>query len=154
MRKNHQNLCASLAIGMASALVLPVQAGVYADDLAKCLVRSTIAQDRSGLVQWMFSMMALHPQVLLIAAVSDAQRTQLSRTTATLFQNLLTKAWVSEARQAMQYEGPGTIETSFGVLGQVASRDIFSNPAVVAGMAEMGKFVDEKRLNDALKATP
>lgn len=95
-------------------------------------------------------MMALHPQVGRLAAVSDAQRTELNKGTALLFQNLLTKTCLTETRQALKYEGSATIQTSFGTLGQVAAREIFSNPQVAAGMADLGKYVDKKSFESVM----
>ena len=45
------------------------------------------------------------------------------------------------------------METSFTVLGQVASRELLSHPAVAAGMAELNKNFDVEKLRGALGAT-
>jgi hypothetical protein len=38
------------------AIASPVDAGVFSDDLSKCLVRSTTATDRAELVRWVFAL--------------------------------------------------------------------------------------------------
>ena len=48
------------------------------------------------------------------------------------------------------YEGEGTIEASFSVLGQVASRELFANPSVSPGLAELDKYIDAERMRKAL----
>lgn len=137
-------------------LTLPglAAAGPYADDMAKCLVRSTSAGDKSALVKWMFGAMALHPDVAAMASVSPQQRKALDQDFVRLFDHLLTKACVKETREALKYEGSSTIESSFSVLGQVAARELFAHPAVVAGMAEMNKLMDIEKLKKALDVAP
>jgi hypothetical protein len=137
-------------IVLAFVLQSPAMAGAYSDDLGKCLVNSTSSADKSTLVQWMFAMMALHPDVRQLASVSTSQRTRLNQRMATLMESLLTNACVAQARDAVKYEGPSTIESSFNVLAQVAGRELFSNPGVSDGMAEFGKRVDGEKLKKAL----
>ena len=59
---------------------------------------------------------------------------------------LLTKSCLKETRDAVQYEGPTTLETSFSVLGQVAGRELFASPNVAAGMKELEGMLDIKSL--------
>jgi hypothetical protein len=51
----------------------PSVAGVYTDELAKCLVESTTARDRTTLVRWMFGAATAHPDVASIAKAAPAQ---------------------------------------------------------------------------------
>ncbi len=122
----------------------------YADDMAKCLVASTSAEDKSALVQWIFVMMALHPDVKQLANVSDTQRTDSSRNIASISETLLTKSCLSETRDAIKYEGSSTIESSFTVLGQVAARELFTDPGVIGGMSEFGKMLDNEKVHSAI----
>lgn len=127
-------------------------AGPYGDTLGKCLVSSTTAKQKETLVRWMFAMMALHPAVERSSAVTPAERTLLSKETAQLFQQLLTESCRAQATEAIKYEGPGTMEASFSLLGQVAARELFAHPRVDEGLSEFAKFLDEnelKRLTDA-----
>ena len=101
-------------VAFASAI-----AGPFSDDLGKCLVRSTTDADKNYLVKWMFASAALHPAVKSIAAVSDAERTEL---------------------------GPGTLQTSFEILGQVAGRGLFTDPAVARSMASFEDYLDKLKL--------
>ena len=128
------------------------QAGPYADDLSKCLVRSTGEADKRVLVKWIFATVAQHPDVADIAAVSSAQRTELTRGTARIFETLITSSCRTEVKQAVQYEGPQTIGTSFQVLGQVAARELFSSPQVAASMADLGTHLDQKKIAEAMGA--
>lgn len=138
-------------VAICGVLVAPASAGPYGDTLAKCLVKSTSAADKSTLVQWMFVTVALHPDVRRLSAASDAQRDELNMRTAKLFEALLTESCLAETREALRYESESTIESSFSVLGQVASRELFANPAVASGLAEFGKYLDAQKLQRLLK---
>ena len=133
-----------------SALAAPVSAGPYGDAMAKCLVNSTSAADRTTLVQWMFATAALHPDVQRLSAASDADRERLNKWMGALVERLLTKACVSEAKEAMRYEGNATVEASFTVLGQVAGRQLLSEPSVAGSMGNFAKHIDEQKIKEVL----
>lgn len=136
---------------LSAALFSPTAlAGPYGDDMAKCLVASTTSEDKSALVQWMFAMSALHPDVKAMSAVKDSQRDALNRRFAEITQALLTKACLAQTRDAVKYEGRGTIEASFNVLGQVAGRELFANPAVAAGMKNLNKYFDSEKIQKTI----
>jgi hypothetical protein len=118
--------------------------------MAKCLVRSTTSEDKTALVQWMFAMMSLHPAVRTMATVSGEQRTAVSQRVADIFQELLTKSCVNETKDAVKYEGEVTIVSSFSMLGQVAARELFQDPNVAAGLAELSKAFDATSLRKTL----
>lgn len=122
-------------------------AGPYADDLGKCLVESTSQRDRVELVRWMFVSMSRHPAVKPIATISDGQLEAASKEVAALFTSLLTDSCRQEAEKALQFEGLSTFEVAFSVLGNVAGREIFTNPEVAEGLALLDKYVDEEELS-------
>jgi len=121
-------------------------AGPYADDMAKCLVRSTTAADRSSFVRWFFTAAASHPAVQSLAAVTPEQRDEANKSTAELFQRLLTESCRKEVQQAVKYEGPQTIGSSFQVFGEVAGRELFTDPAVTQAMGGFEKYFDKQKL--------
>jgi hypothetical protein len=123
------------------------QAGVYADDLAKCLVSSTTTKDKTDLVRWMFATAALHPDVSSIASVSAEQRTAMTRSAAQLFERLLTESCRAQFRDAVKYEGAQTLVGSFQVLGGVAMRALMEDPAVAKGFQELDSFVSKEKIN-------
>lgn len=138
-------------LAVAGALgSVPATAGPYSDDLSKCLVRSTGDAEKRTLVKWIFAAVALHPEVADISSVTPAQRAEMTRNTAKIFEKLLADSCRTEVQQAVQYEGPQTIGSSFQVLGQVAARELFSNPNVAANMADLGKYIDQKRIAEAM----
>lgn len=129
---------------------IPAVAGPYGDAMSKCLVNSTSTADRTLLVQWMFATAALHPDVRSLSAASDAERDKLNRQMGALVERLLSQACTSETKAAVQYEGRGTLENSFNALGQVAGRELFSDPSVSKSMGNFAKYLNEKKLSEAL----
>lgn len=139
---------------LAGAAAAPAEAGVYSDDLAKCLVASTTPKDQTDLVRWIFATAALHPQVSSIAAVTTEQRTAMARSVGELFERLLTDACRTQFSAAMQYEGNQTIESAFQVLGQVAMRALMADPAVAKGFEEIDAFIGKEKIEAAAKPAP
>lgn len=125
--------------------------GPFTDALSRCIVTSSTATDKTMLVKWIFAVMSLHPAVQPMAAVSDSARTQLNQAMAVIAQRLLTVSCLSEVRAAIKYEGTAAIEVSFGVLGEVAMRDLFDNPRVSAGASAFAQYLDEDELTKALQ---
>jgi hypothetical protein len=144
-------LCVSLAFvfgGVSSA-----SAGVYADDLGKCLVASTTQDDRTSLVRWMFMAAAHHPAVKPIAAITPAQQDESDKAMGALVMRLLTDSCKTEAQKAIQYEGPITLQLAFEVLGRVAGQELFSSPEVTGNFQGLAKYIDSDKLK-ALTTTP
>lgn len=126
----------------------PVKAGVYSDELAKCVVKKTTARDKVNLIKWMFTVITLHPALKSLASVTTEERDKNNRVVAKMFENLLISSCKTEAGDAVRYEGNSAIESAFQVLGQVAARELFTNPAVSAGMADMAKYFDKKKFQE------
>lgn len=137
---------AMLALGAGAA-----HAGPYSDELGKCLVESTTAEDKTELVKWMFATAALHPAVQPIASVSEDERTQTNFNTAQLFERLLTESCLTQTQQALKYEGAAALQTGFQMLGGVAVRELFADPNVRDGMAELQRHFDAQKLLQALR---
>ena len=135
-------------IGLMFALSSNVQAGLYTDDLSRCLVESTTTEDKISLVKWMFTAASLHPAVSSISSVSEAQLDDANKATAELFVKLLTETCREKAQKAVKYEGQVALRSGFEVLGKVAAGELFASPEVSAGMAGLAKHIDSKKLED------
>lgn len=132
---------------LASLMVaVPAGAGPYTDDLGKCLVNSTSKEDRNTLVRWMFAAASAHPAVSNLIKVSPEQIDQENRVAARLFMSLLTESCKTKTQEALKFEGASAIEASFNLLGQVAGRELFSDPKVGANIAGLTKYLDGKKL--------
>ena len=145
-----QVVAVTMAVSVCALNTGVVHAGPYSDDLAKCLVESTTTADKNALVKWMFAMAALHPAVKSIASITEAERTQSSRNTAQLFERLLTESCRTQTRQAVKYEGAAALQTGFQLLGQVAARELFADPSVARGLADLENHIDSQKMKQAL----
>jgi hypothetical protein len=114
--------------------------------MAKCLVNSTSPEDRTVLVKWMFGLITLHPDLTAMSSVSTKQRDALSKSAGALFQRLLLESCRSQTQEALKNEGPQTIQYAFQVLGQVATRGLFTDSHVMEGLKDLSKYVDEEKL--------
>lgn len=129
-----------------------VHAGVYGDDLTKCLVSSTTDADKALLMKWIFSAMSLNKEVASYVDMPADVREGINKDAGGLYMRLLTDSCKAQTRDAFKYEGQAAIGAAFTVLGQVASQGLFGDPAVAAGMADMIKHIDEGRLKAVLEA--
>jgi hypothetical protein len=127
-----------------------VVAGPYADDMAKCLVKSASPEDRTLLMKWIFSAMALHPDLSSMSSITAQQRDTLSKGAGALFQRLLLESCRSETQVAVQNEGPETVQYAFQILGQVAVRGLMTDPHVLEGMKSLAQGLDEEKLKALL----
>lgn len=120
-------------------------AGLYTDDLSRCLVESTTPNDRVDLARWIFSVMLLHPGVSDMAATTTPQRDEINRRTARHFERLLVDDCRTQAKNAMQYEGGNAMQNSFEVLGKVAMQELMNQPEVMEGIRAFAKFLDMEK---------
>ncbi len=130
------------------AFSIPAHAGLYTDDLSRCLVEKTNKDDRAALVRWMFAAAAAHPAVAPIAKVSAEQQDGANKVVAELFTRLLTGLCKDKAKSAIAYEGAVAIQMSFQVLGQVAGSELFQSPEVAKVMAGLERHIDKKKLDE------
>jgi hypothetical protein len=132
----------------------PASAGVYGDELAKCLVKTTSAEDRTVLVKWIFAALGLHPTVKAMFTAPQAERDKIDQQLGQLFERLITVSCKQQTQDAVRYEGPQVFESSFQVLGQVAARELFADPSVSASMANFMKYIDKDKLKSVVAVPP
>jgi hypothetical protein len=99
----------------------------------------------------MFVALANHPAVKSVASVSKTQSDEANKTTGKLFMRLLTTSCKDDTVRALRYEGAEAIQAGFGVLGQVAGRELMTSPHVTASLAGMEKHLDTNRLQGLVK---
>jgi len=125
-------------------------AGPYTDQLSACLVGMSSEEEKLVLVKWMYTAMSLHPAVAELATVEAAKRDAANEEMADLLVDLLTQKCIAQTEAAIANEGPSSLQASFGVLGQVAATELFSNPNVTTALADLNSFLDIERINQSL----
>jgi hypothetical protein len=120
-------------------------AGVFTDDLSKCLVSKSTDADKLMLARWVFVGITANKSIKDLATVTPEQRENSHKQAAALLDKLLTTDCRPEAVQAAKYEGGDAIETSFGTLGEVAMRALVNDPAVNQQFEYPAKYFDLSR---------
>ena len=128
-------------------------AGPFADEMSKCMVRETTEQERTMLVQWVFAITALHPDVKQLSSVTDQARSKLNKQLADLTMALLTERCAKETREVLKNEGPDSFQSSFGELGKSAMQGLFTDSRVSAGLSEFTSNLDEAKLKKFVEDT-
>jgi len=139
-------------IVLLAAIVIPpsVNAGIYTDDLTRCLVESSTPKDKVTLVKWVFIAMALHPVAEGFAAISTEQRDTANKGMAELMVKLISARCIDQSKNAIQYEGAVAIQSSFSVFGQIAGKELFANTKVAEGLGGLDKHIDSDLIYERL----
>jgi hypothetical protein len=116
----------------------PVLAGVYGDELTKCVVSSVSDQDKILFTRFVFAAIAEHPAVKPMANIGEAANAALDRDTAALLSRLMYSDCRKQMIDVLKYEGPAASTPAFNMLGQVAMRYLMTDPAVASRMAKGG----------------
>ena len=136
-----------LAVALSVASWQTAKAQEPAGDLQSCVVAATGMDDRRTLVQWMFSAIALHPDLEEMALVSDVRRQEANRAMGALLERLLTVDCAAQARKAFREGGAeGAVGEAFARVGQLAGEGLFNDPLVAAEAAGLIRHVDMNRL--------
>jgi hypothetical protein len=125
MRKKHA------AFGLMTGALLfaqPASATVFSDDLTKCVVNAANVQDRTQIMQWLFSAIAANAALAPMAKVSAPERLNYDKQFVAISERLLLTDCRPQLISALKNEGPGVIEATFRVLGEVAMRGLMSDP--------------------------
>lgn len=141
---------ATIALSATAMLAAPAHAGVYQDDLGKCLVKNSTAQDKQVLTQWIFFAIALNPQLNSYSNIPQDKREAADKAIAGLFSRLVGDACANEAKLAIKYEGVGAFRGAFELLGQIAGRELFAAPEVASGTSTFTKYLDSADLQKKL----
>lgn len=145
-----RNIALPLVLVLGLATPVAARAGIYSDDLSRCLVSHTRDEDQIVMAQWIFGIMSAHPSVSAIATVDEAARTETSKKMAQIFQTLLTESCRDETAKAMKYEGADSLKSGFKVLGEIAMQTLIADPKVTAESQAFVKYVDEAKLKAVL----
>lgn len=135
---------ASLGLAVLAAAV-PANAGVFTDDLSRCIVQKTTDTDRTLLVKWMFAAVTRNPDLAGMASLSEADRDKLNSSTAALYDRLILSDCRSQSVAALKNEGVGSLGQAGQVLGSAAARQLTGSPEVSTEMEKMGNGIDKAR---------
>ncbi len=143
--------CKTLIVGGVLLLAMaPAHAGVFADDLTRCLVAAVKPADNVAMVRWMFSALSANPRIKDLAKVTAEQREQSDSEMARLVDRLLTQECRSQVVQVVKAEGQASISGSFSILGEMAGRQLMSSPETAVSVEGFVKKLDLAKLEQVL----
>jgi hypothetical protein len=130
---------------LSALLPQPAAAGLYQDDLSRCIVTGAKPDDRQALMRWVFGAMATNPQIKDMARISDEEAVALNRATALLIQRLMLVDCRSQTIEAIKYEGGSAVQAAFSTLGQTAMSDLMRGDAASAYTGALGTYLDQEK---------
>ena len=123
----------------SAAASTSASAGVFTDDLSRCVIQKTTDSDKTQLVRWMFGAMTRNPDLASLANISQAQRDKINKGMADIYNRLILVDCRSEAIAAIKNEGIHSLFDSGQALGGAAANKMMSGPG---NEAELGKWTD------------
>ena len=129
---------------LLTGVISPAHAGVFTDDLSRCMVEKTSDSDKVQLSRWMFAAMSKDPSLSSMINISQADRDKLNKATADLFGRLMLKDCRSQTLAALKNEGPSAIGQAGQVLGSAAAHKLLSSPEADAELDKMAEYGDKE----------
>ena len=123
----------------------PATAGVFTDDLSRCIVGKATDADKAVLVKWMFAAISKNPSLSGLSSLSEKERDVLNSNAGRLYERLILTDCRSEAVAAVKNEGLDSIGAAGEVLGSAAARQMMSSPEVDKELEKMGAGVSEEK---------
>lgn len=149
--QTYRNLLAA-ALFVASSSLCKAEEQSAVDKLSQCLVMSTTGADRVVLVRWMSFGFAAHSSLRGDFSVSAEKIEDADKKMAALFSDLFVNRCKAEAQSVISAgQKDEGFKIAFQALGAVSAREIYGDSQVNARMSNFTKFIDEKRIEDALK---
>lgn len=140
----------ALALSATCLLAPQAHAGEAGEALSKCLSESTTQHDRRALVRWIFSAIAVHPDLKEFTTIDSARREQIESESVAVFERLIIEDCTAQTRLALMQEGTEGFQTAFKTLGELAMGGVVEDTQVQASMAQLGERIDEQRILRAL----
>ena len=135
-----------LLFSALAALTSPASAGVFGDDLSRCLVKKTSTDDEKVLMRWMFSAFSADPALAPLSNIRPDQRKQITADAARVYNRLLISDCRTEAVSALKSEGGAVLGPAFGTLGRSAANGLFRSPAAEAELDRLAEGFDDQAL--------
>lgn len=136
----------SISLVLISVLSMPVMADSGTNGLIKCFSDSTTGRDRKNLAKWLFTLMALHPDVANISAISTKDREETEKSVGLLFNRLFTETCRAEVKASFSSGDTSSAVAAFEYLGRLAMQELIADENVKNGFSNVNKYIDFKSL--------
>lgn len=125
----------------ASAQMVGQQASEGAMQLGRCAIGVTTGNDRLLVAQWVGSSLAMAPQLGGVVTVDAAAKDILDRRMAELFMRLFTEDCIEQARPLVQSGDQASIQFAFGMLSEIAMRELLTDPQAMAALTGYVQYI-------------
>ena len=144
---------AILVAAALAALAVPASAsaGVYTNELGRCMLNAVSPEDKAVVMRAIFAAVSANPVVKSMSSVTPEQQDATSRAMVELMQRLMLKDCRKEAVVAIKNEGALAFTGSFELLGQIAGSELFSDSQVAAQFDRAAPSLDRAQWAALLK---
>jgi hypothetical protein len=133
-----------ISAALFCALSSSAEAGVFTDDLGRCMVEKSTDADKTQLARWMFAAMSKDPSLSKMANITQADRDKLNKGAADLFSRLMLLDCRLQAVAAVKNEGTSAFGQAGQVLGAAAAHKLMSSPEGEAELGKLDDYIDKK----------
>jgi len=119
--------------------------------LSECLIASVNADDKHALVEWIFAVLARHPDVKPLTRIDDAKYEDITRKAGKLVESLVADRCTQQFRDVARKSGTEAIGESFEKLGETAMSALLEDPSVRAASGDIAKYADSARIERAIR---
>ena len=139
-----------IAAALSLIVCLPAAAETNEEKLSTCITNTTTGKERKDLAKWIFTVMAVHPELSGMSNITQEKRDEISKLTADTFTSIMTERCVTELKQVMAVEGQEGAKRAFESLGRLAMVELMNNQAVTNETGYYIKFADTQKIGKAL----
>jgi len=140
------------AAALSAALFSPLahSAGADTQALTTCVTDHTNGKERKELIRWVFLAISAHPEIQDFVTVNAATKHGADAYVASLVTRLMAEDCAKELSAAYKSDGTDSIRVAFGTLGELAMRELMTNPNVSQSLNGMQKLIDNAKVAKAL----
>lgn len=120
-----------------------------AQKLGVCFVDSLNGKERKELAKWMYFGMSKHSTIKRYSRVSQTDFDNMNKYIGALITRLMTEDCPSISKLAMEGNGTEILGYAFGVVGEVAMKELMNEPNVEKSLSAFDQYLDEEKFNQA-----
>jgi hypothetical protein len=117
----------------------------------RCLGDNTTGKERKELAKWIFIAIAAHPEIRDLSNVTPDISDKSSQSTGLLMNSLILDKCSQEMRALISESGPSAVELPFKFLGELAMKELMTDPSVTASIQGFIRYYDKEKADKVLK---
>ncbi|MEM6624255.1 MAG: hypothetical protein AAF674_18690 [Pseudomonadota bacterium] len=123
-----------------------VEAGLFEDDLKRCIVDNATPEDNLALVRWVLIALSHHEGARDIVSLAPGASEITAKGYADVFNRLMLLDCREELQKAVQMEGQQALRAATRFFGSTAVRSLFTDPGVSAELDKVDRYFDTEAL--------